>query len=247
MSRKPVLAVAGGVFAAILVLALPAGAVPAAAPPDPMAAGLNAADRLQALIDRVKFEQSRLTTLEASFVQRRESELLVAPEESRGTFSFAVPDRVRWEYLSPKPLTMVIRGSEMTTWYRDLGRADRVNVGRYSNQVMRYLGAAGSLETLMQYFTLRVAFPDGNGSPYQLDLAPRYERIAKRLKAMTLWLDPATFLPSRLRYTEADGDVTEYRFTGLRVNAALPADRFDLTLPAGVEVRTLDLEQGASH
>ena len=27
----------------------------------------------------------------------------------------------------------------------------------------------------------------------------------------------------------------------------LPADRFDLKLPAGVEVRTLDLEQGASH
>jgi outer membrane lipoprotein-sorting protein len=247
MSRKPVLAVAGGVLAAALVLASPARAAAVTKPPDPMAAGLNAADRLQALIDRVKFEQGRLTTLEASFAQRRESEMLVAPEESRGTFSFAVPDRVRWEYDSPKPLTLVIRGSEMTTWYRDLGRADRVNVGRYSNQVMRYLGAAGSLETLMQYFTLRVAFPDGKGSAYQLDLAPRYERIAKRLKAMTLWLDPATFLPSRLRYTEADGDVTEYRFTGVRLNAALPPNRFDLTLPAGVEVRTLDLEPGASH
>ncbi len=112
---------------------------------------------------------------------------------------------------------------------------------------MRYMGAAGSLETLMQYFTLRVSFPDRKGSPYQLELEPRYERIAKRLKSMTLWIDASTFLPARLRYVEADGDTTEYRFSDLRVNAALPAERFELALPAGVEVRTLDLEQAASH
>jgi outer membrane lipoprotein carrier protein len=236
---------AAGVLATF-VAASPAGAA-TTAPPDPTAAGLNAADRLQALIDRVKYEQGKLKTLEASFAQRRESELLMAPEESRGTFSFEVPDRVRWEYDKPKPLTLVIRGSQMTTWYRDLGRAEKVDIGRYSNQVMRYMGAAGSLETLMQYFTLRVVFPGRPGAPYELDLAPRYERIAKRLKSMTLWLDAGTFLPSRLRYTEADGDSTEYRFSEVRVNGPLPAERFELKLPAGVEVRTLQLEPGASH
>src|SRR4029453_726137 len=73
------------VFAGVLTFAAGLSAAQAAAnslPPDPMAAGLNAADRLQALIDRVKYEQSKLTTLEASFSQRRESELLGEPEES---------------------------------------------------------------------------------------------------------------------------------------------------------------------
>ncbi len=109
MLRTRLLAALVGVLAAGLALspACAAGVVP---PPDPMTPGLGAADRLQALIDRVKFEQRQLSTLEASFAQRRESELLVAPEEARGTFSFQVPDRVRWEYQSPKPLTMVIRG-----------------------------------------------------------------------------------------------------------------------------------------
>jgi outer membrane lipoprotein-sorting protein len=246
MLRPSRLAALVGVLAAALALP-PAGAAADQQPPDPLAPGLAAADRLRALIDRVKLEQRKLSTLEASFAQRRESEMLVAPEESRGTFSFQVPDRVRWEYQSPKPLTLVIRGSEMTTWYRDLGRAERTNIGRYSGQVMRYLGAAGSLETLMQYFTLRVVFPDRRGAAYQLDLEPRYERIAKRLTSMTLWLDGSTFLPVRLRYTEADGDTTEYRFADLRVNAALPAERFELTLPAEVEVRTLDLEPAAGH
>ena len=61
--------VSAGVLATF-VAASPADAA-TTAPPDPTAAGLNAADRLQALIDRVKYEQGKLKTLEASFAVRR--------------------------------------------------------------------------------------------------------------------------------------------------------------------------------
>ncbi|HZI64081.1 MAG TPA: outer membrane lipoprotein carrier protein LolA [Thermoanaerobaculia bacterium] len=226
----------------ILTLLAGAGAVQAA-PPDPDAPGLSPDLRLKALVERVKIEQSKLRTLEADFLQRRESEFLAQPEEARGTFSYAAPDRVRWEYREPKPMTLVIRGNEMTTWYQDLDRADRMNVGRYSGQVLRYLGASGSLETLLEYFRLSVAFPKAAGEPYRLELQPRYERMQKRLASMTLWLDRASFLPVRLKYVEAGGDITEYEFTNLRRNVEIPAARFDLELPPGVEVRTLPGER----
>jgi hypothetical protein len=202
---------------------------------------LGAAERLQALVERVRFEQSQLQSLEAEFVQRRER-ALVEPEEARHLLLSAA-----------RPSALYIRvpaahhddpRRRMTTWYRDLGRAER-NIGLL-NQVMRHPGAAG-IETLMQYFTLRVSFPPATGEPYRLDLAPRYERIAKRLQSMTLWLDSRTFLPSRLRYSEADGDSTEYRFSAMRANAVLPAERFELALPPGIEVRSLELARGATH
>jgi outer membrane lipoprotein carrier protein len=214
-----------------------------AAPPDPDAAGLSPDQRLKALVERVKLEQSKVRTLEADFAQRRESEFLAQPEVARGTFSYAAPDRVRWEYREPKPMTLVVRGSEMITWYQDLGRADRLNVGRYSSQVLRYLGASGSLETLLEYFRLSVAFPKAPGEPYRLELKPRYERMQKKLEAMTLWLERATFTPVRLRYVEAGGDVTEYEFANLRRNVEIPASRFELELPPGVEMRTLPGER----
>jgi outer membrane lipoprotein-sorting protein len=77
-----------------------------------------------------------------------------------------------------------------------------------------------------------------------LVLDPRYERIAKRLESMTLWIDAERFLPVRLRYVAADGDVTEYRFEDLEVNGELPADRFELQLTDGVAVRRVDLGRG---
>jgi outer membrane lipoprotein-sorting protein len=237
--------------AAVLAGALLRAAALAAAPaplPDPASPKLTAAERLPTLIARVKHEQDNLRTLEANFVQSRASELLVAPEESRGVFYFAAPDSVRWEYQTPNPISMVIKGDRLTTWYQDLGRADQVDVGRYSTQILRYLGAGSSLATLLQYFNVNLATPKGDSqAAFRLDLKPRYERVAKRLSEMTIWLDREHYLPVHLRYVEPNGDVTEYRFSALQVNQPIAADRFDLKLPPGVRVRTVATGENTGH
>ncbi|MEO8502922.1 MAG: outer membrane lipoprotein carrier protein LolA [Acidobacteriota bacterium] len=229
-----------------LLALLWASSVLAAPLPDPADPELAANARLPALLERVKEQQKHLQTLEAQFIQHRESSMLAEPEEAKGQFSFQAPDRVRWEYTSPKGMTVLIVGEQMTTWYRDLNRADKVNVGKYSSQVLRYLGASGSLESLGQYFDVTLVQPKDKAEPFRLELVPRFARIAKRLKHMTLWIDREQYLPIRLSYTEADGDGTEYRFVGLRMNAPLPADRFALELPPSVQVRTIDLGQSQS-
>ncbi|HEV2856286.1 MAG TPA: outer membrane lipoprotein carrier protein LolA [Thermoanaerobaculia bacterium] len=224
-----------------LFLALPSFAAKAPAVPDPMAPGLTGPQRLSALVDRVKYEQRQLKTVEARFTQQQESSMLASPEESKGVFSYAAPDRVRWEYQSPSPITVVIRGDQMTTWYRDLKRAETLKVGRYSSQVFKYLGASGSLQTLLEYFTVKLKLPEKKGDSYRMELVPKYQRIAKRLKGMTLWIDDETFFPDRLKYVEADGDTVEYQFSDVKRNAPLPADRFVLKLPPGVQNRVVDL------
>lgn len=238
-------------FAALILaagLALPAAAwatAPSAAPEDPLDEGLSTSQRLSALIERVKLEQSRMKTLEARFVQLRESDLLLQPEESRGLFSYAAPDRVRWEYESPNPISVLIDGQEMTTWYRDLGRADKLEIGRYSAQVFKYLGASGSMETLVDYFRVNVTFPSGDGEPFRLRLLPKYEKISKRVESMVVWIDGERYLPTRLLYVSPAGDTTDIRFEDLRVNAEIPGDRFVLDLPSDVTTRTVDLGESA--
>ena len=224
-----------------LLAVTPAFAAKPAAVPDPLAPGLSGPDRLTALVERVKLEQRQLKTLEARFTQQQESSMLTTPEESKGVFSYAAPDKVRWEYASPSPITVVIRGDEMTTWYKDLKKAETLKVGRYSSQVFKYLGASGSLQTLLEYFTVRLKLPEKKGDPYRMELLPKYQRIAKRLKSMTLWIDGETFFPSHLKYVEADGDSVEYQFSDMKRNTPIPGDRFVLKLPPGVESKTIDL------
>lgn len=231
------------VLAAVLA---PAAATASGPPPDPEQPGLTATRRLQVLLERVKHEQKKLETLEADFVQAKSSEFLAVPESSTGTFAYSRPDKVRWEYVAPKPISLVIDGDQMTTWYRDLGRAEKVKVGRVSNQVFQYLNASGSLDSLLTYFSVTYA-PPPPGVPYELLLQPRYARIAKRLSSMTLWVDRALYLPVRVRYVEPSGDTTEYRLENLRPNGGIPDERFRLVLPPEVEVREIDLGGGRSR
>jgi outer membrane lipoprotein-sorting protein len=227
-----------------LLLAAPLAAGEKSSPPNPEDPALSGAERVEALLERVKFEQRRIESLEAGFVQRQESAMLLEPDVSSGTFSYVAPSSVRWEYAAPKPISVVIDGEEMLTWYRDLGRAERLKVGRYSDQVLKYMGASGSLDSLREYFQVRVRFPDdGSDAPYKVDLMPRYERVARRMAGMTVWVDRDRFLPVRLRYETADGDVTEYEFQDLKINDGIPSDRFHLDLPTGVEVREVSLDR----
>lgn len=227
----------------VLLLFGAAAATPTEAPPDPRSADLQPAERLPLLLERVRLAHADLRTLEARFAQLKDSSLLIEPMEARGTFSYAAPDRVRWEYERPDPISMVIRGDEMTTWYQDIGQAERVHVGRHSQRIVEYLGAGSSVARLLEYFSVALVSHKDLREPYRLELTPRYARIAKRLREIVVWIHSDTFLPVRLRYVEADGDTTEYRFSDFRINSDLPASRFEIDLPAGVALREIDLGQ----
>lgn len=206
--------------------------------PDPRRQDLGPTERVDALLERVRLEQAKIETLQADFVQHKESAMLAAPVEAHGDFSFAAdPDRVRWEYRTPNPISILIVREEMTTWYRDIQQAERVSVGKQSQRVLKYLGAGSSMEDLMQYFELTLTVPQDVSEPYVFDLAPRFDKVAKRLQGMTVWVHPEYFLPTRLRYIEADGDVTDLTFENMRINQGVHADHFELEMPTTVEVR----------
>ncbi len=206
---------------------------------------LSHTERLQALADRMRAAHETLETLEADFSQVKQSALLLEPDRSEGEFSYAAPDRVRWEYSLPQPVSLVIAGRLMTTWYRDIAKAERAQVGEQSDRVFRYLGAGTSLDALLKYFRVSMHLSPNRDDPLRLELSPRFERVARRIQGIDLWLHPTLFLPVRLKYVEGDGDVTEYEFRNLRINVGIPDDRFELDLPRNVEVREVRFETQA--
>ena len=204
---------------------------------DPLDSSLAPSQRLEALLERMRFEHQRLATLEAEFTQLKESALFLEPTTSHGVFSYAAPDRIRWEYLGPDPISLLIANEEMTIWYRDLDRAERAEIGKQSQRILEYMGASASMDKLVQYFSVSLSMPKTASDPFILRLSPRYERVAKRIRELETWIDSRLYLPLRLRYVEGDGDVTEYEFSNMRINEGLPDGRFVLEIPEAVEVR----------
>lgn len=213
--------------------------------PSPFDRSLSPSERLEAVAERIRRAHDTLETLEADFSQLKESALLLEPDESRGHFSFTAPDKVRWEYLVPEPISLVIAEGEMTTWYRDIGQVETAQVGSQADRVLRYLGASTSLDTLLEYFTVSLSLPQGETPLLKLKMLPRFERVARRIQEMELWLDGELYLPVRIRYVEGDGDVTQYSFSNFRRNEGIPSSTFELEWPDDVEVRQLRLSSQA--
>lgn len=225
LRARPFPSLASVIPAALTGLLLASAA--AAAPP---------VERLEDLLQRVRQRQAGIQSLRAEFVEERSGPLLAEPVTVRGRFEFLAPDRLRWESAAPDPMVLVIAGQELTAWYVDLGRAQRVRLGRQGRLLSRYFAAGATLDELLEYFDVDWRAPASPGEAHRLRLVPRYPRIARRLAELTLWIDPDTDLPVRFSFRDGGGAVTDLRFLELEVDPALPADRFVLELPSDVMV-----------
>lgn len=202
---------------------------------EPLPEGLKGADKLNALIKRVSQVQSAIGTLQSDFEQRKTSRLLAAPSVGRGKFYFKAPDTVRWEYFSPRPMTVLLAEGVALTYRPVEKRAERVEVGRMQRRIFRFIGAAQPLDQLKAHFSFTFADP-GKDRNYLLILNPTTMQIKKRLKSLELEIDRKTFMPVRVAYVEADGDTTSYVFTNIAANQPIPAEFFKLDLPPDVAV-----------
>ncbi len=225
----------------LIALALLAGS-PALAQ-EPMPPGLHGADKLDALVRRISQVQSGLTTLSARFVQRRTSRLLAEPSVSSGMFYFKAPDSVRWEYTSPRPMTVLLAGGVAITYRPEEKRAERIEVGRAQRRVFRFISAAEPLDKLTAYFSFTFRDP-GPPADYTLLLNPTAHMIKKRLRSVEIEIDRTSLLPVRVAYTEHDGDSTEYSFSEIQMNKPLDPGLFSLALPPDVHVVQLKLGGG---
>ena len=205
------------------------------------AAGKQQPATLESVIKKVQEQQKATTTLQATFKQQKEMSLLAKPEESTGTFVFSKPNNVLWSYDAPKRVQMLIANGTLTTYYPDLNKAERIDVKRFEDRIFRYMGASGAIDELGKFFDF--TFTDTSTSPFWvLDLSPKSRAVARRVKHIKIWIDKATYLTSKFEYTEADGDVTRYEFTNIKLNEPVGPGRFTLSLPANVRLEQMKIQ-----
>lgn len=221
------------VLAALLLASLAPAAFAAAPAKQPQT--------LDEVLKEVQKRQAAVKSLQASFRQEKSLAMLAEPQVSRGTFAYEKPDKVLWRYSEPTPVTMLIAGGRMTTYYPALSRAETLEVSRFQDRIFKYMGAANAIGELNTWFNFRFSDRKGDAT-WKLELLPKTSQVARRVKSITIWIDRQSFMTTKFEYVEADGDMTRYEFTGIRVNEPVPAGSFKLDLPASVKVETMKLD-----
>ncbi len=199
--------------------------------------------QIETVVREISKRQAKITTIQADFRQEKSLSMLAEPEISSGTFVFARPNKVRWNYQQPRPVTMLIADGWMTTYYPSLKKAEKLEVRGVQDRIFRYMGAAaGAIDDLSSYFDFR--FVDAKASPtYTLELEPKTKMLARRVQRIKIWIDKTSYLTTGVEYVEGNGDTTHYEFSNIRVNEPVEDGRFQLDLPPGVRIEKMDLNR----
>lgn len=196
---------------------------------------------LEKVLDEVQKRQKTIETIQADFRQEKTLDLLAEPQVAEGTFAYASPDKVRWDYVAPTPVVMLIAEGRLTTWYPEVTKAETLEVTRFQDRIFKYMGAGSALDELSSFFNFRFTEKKQSDS-YRLDLSPKTRQIAKRVKSISITIDRETYLTNRIEYVEGDGDTTIYEFSNIRVNEPIDASRFELDLPPETRIEKIRLD-----
>ena len=217
-----------------------------AADPAPKTVSIDALEgsaKLDALIERVVERQRSLNTLEAEFVQLKESALLLEAVESTGVFLFRAPDLVRWDYRLPDSMVVLFAEDTVTTYHPAQARAEQITVSNKQRRFVRVLAGTQPLDDLTSHFSITLADPGGQAH-YRLTLRPIGNILSKKLQSVEIEVDRKLFLPVVIKYNETDGDRTRYEFKKMVINPEIDKSRFDLELGEDVKLETLDASAG---
>lgn len=193
---------------------------------------------LETVLSRFQASQKKTKTMVAEFTQRKSSSLLANEETASGRVYYSQPDKFVWEYSEPDETVLLINGDTMQTWYKDLNKAQRINIASKKKKAYRFLAIGEEVKKLKETFliTMRAPAEDDPEGSIHLELVPRRRRVRDKLSKVEMWLDGTHFLPIQLRYEQKGGDYTVFSLNNLQPNKVIEEGRFSLDLPEDVDV-----------
>jgi outer membrane lipoprotein carrier protein len=151
-----------------------------------------------------------------------------ASRPSTGVFAYAKPGRFRWEIQKPYEQLIVTDGGELFFYDKDL---QQVTV-RPMTEAMNATPAALLFGTSDLDQTFRLS-DDGQSDGLSWVLATP---ISKEAGFERVRIGLRSGVPARMEVDDAFGQRTRFDFDGIDPKAAIAADRFRFTPPAGVDV-----------
>jgi outer membrane lipoprotein carrier protein len=151
------------------------------------------------------------------------------------------PGKMRWEYRSPKGKLFVSDGRD--AWFYVPGdRQARKTEARKLDDIrspLAFLLGKSKLQKELQGLSLAPDItPLGSGD---VVLRGVPQAFADRISEILLEVTPEHRIV-RIVMEDVDGSVTEYRFSDLKENEAIPDERFEFSPPPGTE--TVETELG---
>ncbi|MEM9112968.1 MAG: outer membrane lipoprotein carrier protein LolA [Myxococcota bacterium] len=191
----------------------------------------DASQRAVRLAKRVHAHYSKVTDLEAEFVQTYVRVALSRPTEKRGRIAIKKPYKVFMSYPSQGTRTYVDGES---VWYYKEGEDTAVRQPLDKEQFDSFSFFTGS-SALEENFSIGSEAPEVH-LPKGLEALVLTPKRGAQYRRVVLGVEPKTGVVLTTVMTLTSGDINRFDFKKVRTNVGLDDDRFEFSPPKGVEV-----------
>lgn len=176
------------------------------------------------MITSIQKAHKQLTTLSAQFTQEKTSTLVTEKIVQKGKFYFRAPKQLRWEYTSPKALSVIFSNGKV------LLKTSNGTTGS-PNKMLNEMGSLiintinGSFLTDNANFKARY-YKNSKTGKITVVLTPINKRIKAYYSKMVITLDGKSLLAEKVVMQEISGDSTSITFTDKKTNTSLSDSLF---------------------
>jgi outer membrane lipoprotein carrier protein len=194
--------------------------------------GLGGATPIDALLERMQQAYEQTPALSAEFIQVATLSTLNRDQTSSGHMYIQKPHAIRWEYTHPASQTILYKDNQLQIYTPKRKQVLQSIISEKDRNSVALLFLAG-VGTLQQSFTI-TSLPSTEDTASRLRLVPRSPQAGFTELHITVNRQSA-FIES-LTIHDHIGNRTHIRFAALQPHPSLPADTFELSLPADTEI-----------
>lgn len=174
-------------------------------------------------LDRLAEFYEGTNTLQAEFRQVKSTPLFDEPIVSSGTFSYAKPEKVRWEEFKPESYYFVLSGDQFSKVNRETGRLEEGS--EYEGRIIKRFILGTMDGSLLESGRFEVSV-ESVGQQVSLHLVPNRSSMRRYIQSIDLTFHRETLFLEQMTMHESEEASTVVTFTEQVRNVPLAESLF---------------------
>jgi outer membrane lipoprotein-sorting protein len=166
----------------------------------------------------------QIHSIQADFTQEKHLKILARPLISTGTFTFAAPQSLRWEYTTPVPSILLMHGGKIRKYLQRDGELVEDKGMRLDSMQIVLAEISNWLDgRFTENDVFNVSFPD----KHTVLLLPKEASFARLINRIELQLADQMGLLDKVTIFEGPDSYTTMSFSNRILNQEIPASVFN--------------------
>lgn len=180
---------------------------------------LLSGDSKTAMTKKITSASSQLKSLKVNFTQEKTSKVFTSKVTSSGKMSFKKPNYLLWSYTSPTAYSIIL--NDKGAFFKNAkGSMKNKAIGELGGLLARTVGGDGlvaSSDFSVEYY---------QKSDIAVVMKPKVKKMQDMYSKIEVFLNPTTYLATKVKITEKNGDVTVIKFSGHQKNVTIADSEF---------------------